>query len=171
MSHYNWTAQFLKLYERSLREYSAGNRRLETYFQRDDLDFLASVGFQPAEIYDFVEDAPELSYETALLVAAVRRDYFLTVQQGQGTSQRLRMEDFPSKKQSIDGIEWLPRIILKAKARLRGELPSDLMYCCGGDRSFLRKHDIHPADFLRLVWSAGDDEMKIVKFVKKHKSH
>jgi hypothetical protein len=40
------------------------------------------------------------------------------------------------------------------------------MYCCGGDRAFLSKHDIHPADFLRVVWAAGDDDQKILEHVK-----
>jgi len=43
------------------------------------------------------------------------------------------------------GIEWLPRIIPKTKAKLRGEL-RDLMYCCGGDRRFFQAHSIHPAN-------------------------
>ena len=34
----------------------------------------------------------------------------------------------------IDGIAWLPRILVKARLKLRGEMPADLMYGCGGDR-------------------------------------
>ena len=39
------------------------------------------------------------------------------------------------------------------------------MYCCGGDRAFLKKVNIHPADFLRYVWAAHDDDQKIVGYV------
>jgi hypothetical protein len=42
----------------------------------------------------------------------------------------------------------------------------DTMFGCGGDRAFLSKYDIHPADFLRVVWAAGDDDQKILAYVK-----
>ncbi len=76
------------------------------------------------------------------------------------------MEEFPAKDAEVDGIPWLPRLIMKARTKLIGQLPKELMYCCGGDRAFFRKCDIHPADFLRVVWDAGDDERKIPAFVK-----
>jgi hypothetical protein len=41
------------------------------------------------------------------------------------------------------------------------------MYSCGGDRAFLKKVDIHPADFLREVWAARDDDRKIIEYVTK----
>jgi hypothetical protein len=40
------------------------------------------------------------------------------------------------------------------------------MYSCGGDRAFLHQHDIHPADFLRVVWAARGDHGKIAAYVK-----
>ena len=61
---------------------------------------------------------------------------------------------------------WLPRIIAKAQAKLRGEMSSDIMFGCGGDRAFLRKVGIDPAQFLRVVWNAGDDLEHIVEYVK-----
>jgi hypothetical protein len=39
------------------------------------------------------------------------------------------------------------------------------MYCCGGDRKFLREHGIHPADFLRHVWAAEDNDGKVLELV------
>ena len=42
------------------------------------------------------------------------------------------------------------------------------MFCCGGDRKFLREHDIAPADFLRAVWAAGDSDAKVINYVKNH---
>jgi hypothetical protein len=104
---------------------------------------------------------------TALLIAAVRRDYFLVVQQGRHSSQTIRMEDLPAKTAVAAGLAWLPRLIEKARAKLRGEMPPDLMYGCGGDREFLQRVKIHPADFLRHVWSAGTDNAKIIAYVQK----
>lgn len=52
-------------------------------YSEDDLSFLSSIGYNPRDLSDFVEDladegAPTES--TALLIASVRRDYFLIVQ-------------------------------------------------------------------------------------------
>ena len=77
----------------------------------------------------------------------------------------LNVDAMPPKDAAIEGIEWLPRIIPKTKAKLRGELPESLMYCCGGDRRFFRAHDIHPAEFLSLVWRHENDDAAIVAWV------
>ena len=82
MSAYTWTENFREIYEVALGKYRAGNRQVDTYFDQQALDFLGAIGCRPMEVYDFAEDAPALSYETALLVTAVRRDYFLTMQHG-----------------------------------------------------------------------------------------
>ncbi|HKB91131.1 MAG TPA: DUF5069 domain-containing protein, partial [Opitutaceae bacterium] len=69
------------------------------------------------------------------------------------------------KSELIQGIEWLPRIIPKTKAKLRGELPTSLMYGCGGDRKFFKAHDIHPAEFLSLVWRHEKNDAAIIDWV------
>jgi hypothetical protein len=74
--------------------------------------------------------------------------------------------ELPAKTAELDGIVWLPRILGKARAKLRGEMHPDMMFGCGGDRAFLAKYDIHPADFLRVVWAAGDDDQKVLAYVK-----
>jgi hypothetical protein len=65
----------------------------------------------------------------------------------------------------VQGIEWLPRIIPKTKAKLRGELPSSLMYCCGGDRKFFKTHDINPVEFLSVVRQNEKNDEAIVNWV------
>ena len=74
-------------------------------------------------------------------------------------------ETWPAKTDSVKGIEWLPRIIPKARAKLRGELPSSLMYGCGGDRRFFKAHDILPAEFLSLVWRHEEDPDAVINWV------
>ncbi|MFN7139254.1 MAG: hypothetical protein ACK4UN_07945, partial [Limisphaerales bacterium] len=59
----------------------------------------------------------------------------------------------------------------KAKAKLRGEMPPELMFGCGGDRPFLKSVNIELSEFLRLVWSAEDDTQKIVNYVIKARDH
>jgi hypothetical protein len=120
-------------------------------------------------VYDFAEDAVksgEPSFADALLIAAVRRDYYLVVQHGQPSTRTIRMEDLPAKDTAVAGLGWLPRIIVKARAKLRGEMPAALMYGCGGDRRFLKSVNVHPADFLRRVWSAGDDDARVIAWVQ-----
>ena len=79
-------------------------------------------------------------------------------------------QTLPAKTDEARGIAWLPRIIPKAKAKLRGELPPDTMFCCGGDRNFFRTNDIHPSEFLRVVKDAGDDEETIIDWVVSRKN-
>ena len=145
-----------------------------SYYTGDDLDFLAGIGYKPRELFDFVEDLADEgapSESTALLVAAVRRDYFLTMQDGVTSSKEISRDQVPSFGEEFEGITYLPRIIAKATAKLKGELDPDMMFGCGGDRKFLSDHgDIHPADFLRHVWAADGDTSKIAAFVRKRPS-
>jgi hypothetical protein len=165
MNSYDWQTPFRSLYEKALSEYGTGNRASDTFFSEAEADLLASIGSRPMELYDFAEDHPSVSWETALLITAARRDYFQWIQKGVPSAKILNMPDFPAKDAKMRGIPWLPRLILKAKGKLRGELPNELMYCCGGDRRFFKQFDIHPADFLRFVWSADEDDEKIADWV------
>jgi hypothetical protein len=169
MDDYDWVDHVKQLYEKALQQYQAGNRKVTTYFTKVEQAELASIGGRAVELYDYAEDVDQLSWETALLILSVRRDYFLQVQQGELSSGLLRIEEFPAKQDQLDGIAWLPRLILKAKTRLSGQLPSELMYNCGGDRKFFREHRIHPADFLRFIWTAKGDEACILDYVKRSK--
>ena len=72
----------------------------------------------------------------------------------------------PPKPAEMDGIPWLPRIIAKGEAKLRGEMDPDTMFGCGGDRAFCSRHHLHPSDFLRVVWAANGDTARVLAFVK-----
>jgi hypothetical protein len=151
--------------------YRAGKQTADAMFDATQRGFLKEIGATAAEIFDFVEDTylgGEPGVETSLLITSVRRDYFLTIQEGRSSSRVIDMDALPAKDEQFGGIEWLPRIIEKARAKLRGEMPAELMYCCGGDRAFLREHGIHPADFLREVWAADNDRERILEYVKKN---
>ena len=164
-----WNDTFLALFERGVALYQSGNRDYTSHYTPADLAFLADIGCQPREFFDFVEDFCDEgvpSASTALLVAAVRRDYFLTVPPKACDGPRLTSEALPTFGDELAGIAYLPRILAKARAKLRGQLDPDLMFGCGGDRNFLLHHgQIHPADFLRRVWAAGDDAPKLAAWV------
>ncbi|WP_018970140.1 hypothetical protein [Rubritalea marina] len=165
-----WNDNFLKLFRRCIEAFRSGNMDFESYYSEDDLAFLESIGYKPRELFDFVEDladAGEPTESTALLIAAVRRDYLNVMQSGVLSEHEISPSDLPAKNEEFDGIRYLPRIIAKAEHKLRGELDPDIMYSCGGDRNFLRKHgNLHPADFLRHVWAADGDIQQIAKLIK-----
>jgi hypothetical protein len=169
-----WNDTFLALFDRCLAAYRSGDTDFTGYYSADDLQFLASIGCQPREFFDFVEDfggEGEPSISTALLIAAVRRDYFLTIQNGIPSTTILTGNDLPTFGDELGGMPYLPRILAKGRAKLKGELDPDLMFGCGGDRHFLRNHgDIHPADFLRHLWAAGDDDQKIATWIKEQQA-
>jgi Domain of unknown function (DUF5069) len=163
-----WTRNLRAVYDKATSLYRDGKRDDATYFSDDEKDFLASIGLRPINVYDYVEDfvtSGEPDWETFLLIAAARRDHFLFEQKGLANPEEIRPDQLPPKRATLDGIPWLPRIIQKARCFLEGALCHDIMYCCGGDRHFLREHGLHPADFLRAVATAKDDDQKILSFV------
>lgn len=165
-----WNDQFLALFDRCVTKYRSGDTAFEGYYTPADLALLNSIGYQPREFFDFIEDFCDEGVptpSTALLIAGVRRDYFQTIQKGGSSHERLTHDNVPGFGEEIEGIPYLPRILAKAKAKLRGELDPDMMFSCGGDRNFLQNHgNIHPADFLRHVWAEGDHPEKLVAWVK-----
>lgn len=173
---YNWAAQFGEIFVSCCEEYEDDNKDYLAWFDDEDLEFLKSIGCKARELFDFVEDCcsgdnVEPTPETALLIASARRDYFLVEQKGQWSARVIKPSELPSKTAELEGIVWLPRIIAKAEAKLRGEMDEDTMYGCGGDRAFLSRHHLHPADFLRVVWAARGNESKILSFVNSGKYH
>lgn len=166
----HWNDTFTALFERCAEAYRKGDFDYDTGYSGEELSFLAEIGYKKRELFDFVEDFVDGGVptpSTALLVAAVRRDYFMVELGGSASDQEINRDDLPSRGEELDGIPYLPRILVKARAKLRGELDPDTMFSCGGDRNFLSKNgNIHPADFLRRVWAAGDDDAKVAAWIK-----
>ncbi len=170
MKHYSFADQFRAVYDKAVKLYASGRTGAGTYFTPTESAFLAANGITAQHMYDYAEDhnnGGEPGYDRALAIELVRRDYFLNAQGGKASKQVLAEAKMPAKTDAVRGIEWLPRLIPKAKAKLRGELPPSLMYSCGGDRHFFREHDIHPAEFLTLVWRSEGDDAAVVEWVAK----
>lgn len=166
--HYSFHRELKRLWEKAVANYGLGNRDSSSYFTTEETAFLRSVGHTAQEVYDFAEDyvaGGEPDPETFLLIAAMRRSYFLEEMGGQESSRVVDIGDLPGKEESLRGVEWLPRILPKAMAKLRGEMSDDLMYCCGGDRKFFKRTDIHPAEFLDRVRRHWDDEEAVIEWV------
>lgn len=168
MKHYTFADQFRTLYDKAVRLYAAGQRGADTFFDATERAWLAANGLRAQDFYDYAEDqlgGGEPGYDRALAMETVRRDYFLNAQGGRASGRVLDESSLPPKDAAVEGISWLPRIIPKTKAKLRGELPPSLMFSCGGDRRFFKEHDIHPAEFLSVVWRHENDDAAIVRWV------
>lgn len=167
-SNYDFPLRFRALYDHALALYRAGARGAETFFNAEQTAWLAGCGLSAQNLYDYAEDDTnygEPGYDHALAIETVRRDYFVNVQRGVASKQVADPDTWPAKTDEIEGVAWLPRILPKVRAKLRGELPATLMYGCGGDRRFFKAHDILPAEFLSLAWRHEGDDAAIIAWV------
>jgi hypothetical protein len=170
MMHDDWQNQFRTVFNRGVAAWKQDRKSPATMFEPDDVKFLATIGCTAQELFDFVDDLQrygEPDFQTALKIAALRRDYFLNVLKGKSTGRVASMDDLPAKTDEVDGIAWLPRIIEKARLKLRGEMPADLMYGCGGDRQFIESVKMTLPQLLKLTWDCGDNNRRIIDTVKK----
>ena len=170
MKPQDWENQFRKVHAHGVAAWNAGRRSPQKMFTPEDTAFLASIGCTQQELFDFIDDLQawgEPCLDSTLEVQRVRRDFFIQIMASTPSCVTASMTDLPPKSAEIDGIAWLPRLIVKARLKLRGEMPPELMYGCGGDRPFLRRLRMSLAEFLRLVWECGDDDRKIVDSVKR----
>ena len=169
MKHYEFPQQFRATYDRAVALFAQGRRGADTFFGSDDQAFLRANGLAAQALYDYAEDHNGYDGEPgpnqALAIELVRRDYFFNAQNGLPSAVVLDDTTLPTKTETARGIAWLPRLIPKARAKLRGELPATLMFCCGGDRRFFREHNILPAEFLTLVWRHENQPELIVDWV------
>ena len=166
----DWKLEFRNVWDRGVAAWKAGRSSAQTMFSPEDVAFLAGIGCSTQELFDFVDDSlgyGDLDFETVLAVTEIRRRYFLEVMHGKPTGRVVQMGELPAKSAAVDGIAWLPRLIVKARTKLRGEMNPDLMYGCAGDRPFLREHGMTLPQFLQLVWDKGDDDRAIVDALKK----
>ena len=167
----DWNDTFYDLFREAVGRYHEGHRNVDGFFTDQEIIFLSSIGCRTRELFDFVETyarTGEPSPTTVLLMAAARRDFFLTVQHGQFYQGKPVIGyDLPGFGDELCGLPYLPRLIAKARAKLVGSMGDDIIYCCENDRRFFRDHgNIHPADFLRVVWAAGDSDPKVYDYVR-----
>jgi len=171
LTHYNFHQPLHQLWEAALADYKAGGRHPGAYLKSKDQEFLTLIGANQQDLFDFAEDfacGGDPDFDIFLTIQSVRFSYLKIVQKGELSNHIKSREEFPEKEAKLEGIPWLPRIIEKARCKLQGELPEDLMYGCGGDRDFLQKHNLHPAEFLQLVWQYFDDPAAIAAYLREN---
>jgi hypothetical protein len=171
--HHNYQDTLVRIWNDAVERYKQGHTNPEDFLDEEELGFIESIGMNLMDVFDFAEDwvcegSPDLA--TFLLIHDARRDYFLREQDSQRSENQLDSSTLPAKTDEIQGIRWLPRIIPKARAKLRGELPPDTMFCCGGDRNFFQTNNVHPSEFLRVVREAGENDSIIIDWVVERSS-
>lgn len=169
MADAQWESKLEETFKTGVQRYGEGERNADNMFTTKDKAFLGTIGCTAQELFDFVEDycefgVPDLA--TTLELAAIRRRYFVEVQHGIPSQFHIDPQELPPKYEELEGFRWLPRIIAKARAKLRGELDPTTMYGCGGDRAFVESIGMTTPQFLRLVWEAGEDDQRILDGVK-----
>ena len=127
----DWRTQFHDLFFRGVERHKQGRQSPEGMFEGEEPDFLESIGCSTQEMFDFCDDYVrwgDVIYEQVEALQAVRYEHFIEELDSQPASHAMEMDEFPPKDAELEGIAWLPRLILKARAKLAGNLPADLMY-------------------------------------------
>jgi len=161
----HWESRLSELWHTALARYRKGRTSPRSLFEPDEDAFLREIGCSAQELFDFVEDHEgwgEPDLDVVLAVQRIRHRYLHEVLQGRPPGPPPPAGSLPAKTDAVRGIAWLPRLIVKARLKLRGEVPPELMYGCGGDRPFLRKAGMSLAEFLQLTWDSGDDDNALV---------
>ena len=100
-SDYRWHHELKQLFVQGLERYRAGEIDPRKHFNEAERAFLASIGLNAQELFDFVDDHvrydSDPDWETVLLVSAVRRDYFLYMQHGKASTEVVSMDSLPAK--------------------------------------------------------------------------
>ncbi len=154
-----WREQLDSLFYRSLKRYRDGHVRATDLVDRKEEAFLRGSGLTVFPLSDFVEDFARYGEplpETFLVVAGIRRKYFLEVLDGGWPDAVVPEPVLPLRSEELEGIPWLPRIAAKARCFLDGTLCPDVMLGCGGDRAFLARYGLRLEDFLCAVRDGRD---------------
>lgn len=143
------------------------------FFYPSELEFLTSIGYKAREMFDYIADYAQTgrpSPSSALLIASKRRSYFFTAQRAmQNKSRAVTMAELPSVDDDFGGYVYMPHIIGKAEAKLRGTLEDGIMYGDARDRQFFEENGhISPSDFLGMVNNVRGDRQKLITSIIHH---
>lgn len=171
MNHYDYHTRLKALWDKGVEDYHNGGRVPGAYLTEEEQAFLSEIGANEQDLYDYTDDSiryGEPDFEMFWAVQSMRFNYFRMIMKNRQGDYTAPMEAYSPKNAEINGIPWLPRIIEKAKRKLRGELNPDIMYGCGGDRQFCKTHNLHLAEFLQLVWTHWDNHQAIAAYIEAH---
>ncbi len=127
----NWKIQFREVFDAGVQRRKEGCNEPVAMFESAELAFMDSIGCTAQEMFDFCDDYvgwDDVIYDHVEALQAVRYEHFVEELDSQPASHRMETDEFPPKDAEVEGIAWLPRLIVKTRAKLAGQLPADLMY-------------------------------------------
>ncbi len=127
----DWKTEFHEAFDAGVVRRKGGCGEPDKMFEPNEVSFLESIGCSAQEMFDFCDDYVswgDVIYEHVEALQAVRYDHYVKELDSQPASHRMEMDEFPPKDAEVEGVPWLPRLIVKARAKLAGQLPADLMY-------------------------------------------
>lgn len=167
----DWNDTFYDLFREAVGRYHEGHRNVDGFFTDQEIIFLSSIGCRTRELFDFVETYARTGRSgrsPGVPPPSAEPWWGKVLPYGQFYQGKPVIGyDLPGFGDELCGLPYLPRLIAKARAKLVGSMGDDIIYCCENDRRFFRDHgNIHPADFLRVVWAAGDSDPKVYDYVR-----
>lgn len=169
---YHFHHELSRIWEKSVSLYRDGNIDFASFPIDNEHALLTTWGISKIDVFDYAEDwciYEEPDMLTFILIHYERWSYFSEVQNFMPSVSLLDPCSLPEKSETVNGISWLPRILPKARAKLKGELTAEVMYGCGGDRQFFKENNVHPAKFLRVVRQFEDNDQAIIEWVSDQK--
>ena len=127
----DWKQRFRALFNEGVARHKTGRQSPDAMFEEAEIEFLESIGCSSQEMFDFCDDYVrwgDVIYEHVEELQAVRLKHYQTTLNREPAKRQMGMDEFPAKSDEAEGIAWLPRLITKARAKLAGSLPADLMY-------------------------------------------
>ncbi len=127
----DWKQRFRALFNEGAARHKTGRQSPDTMFEEAEIEFLELIGCSSQEMFDFCDDYvrwDDVIYDHVEELQSVRYEHFKNELSSQPADTRMEMSEFPAKADEVEGIAWLPRLIVKARAKLAGQLPADLMY-------------------------------------------
>ena len=127
----DWKTHFRAVFDAGVQQRKGGCNEPGAMFESGEVTFLESIGCTAQEMFDFCDDYvgwDDVIYEHVEALQAVRYEHFVNELNSQPANHPMEMDEFPAKDAEVEGIAWLPRLIVKARAKLAGQLPTDLMY-------------------------------------------
>ena len=143
------------------REIETRNPTLNLQNWRHLPEWLACSGF-----FDYAEDAvnnaPSINRS---VIEQVRREYYLHIQKALLRQTEFRPPNSPPKAMPSTGLLGYHASCQKPEGSFSAIRRDNVLLWWRPN--FLATHDIHPAEFLRIVWANLDDDQGIVEFVKR----
>ncbi|MDX2079157.1 MAG: hypothetical protein SFU53_00075 [Terrimicrobiaceae bacterium] len=167
MSDSDLKVRLLDAHAAAVAAYRAGCREPHSVLPAETLGWLDGNGISARVIFDYAEDfvgSGEPTAEEFVEVARIRVDWSQNRPAGSSAGPVVPESALPLRSEELEGIPWLPRIYAKARCFLEGTLADEVMFGCGGDRAFVRRHGISLPGFLRAVH--GGDRADALAYVR-----